>query len=59
MFEMNVFSILSGYQLEMLKEDDENGAIVNYMCPEGGCNFSAKFCMEEQNNPRGMSKLVA
>jgi hypothetical protein len=31
---MEVFSTLSGYELEISEEDDENGAIVNHMCPE-------------------------
>ncbi len=51
-FTMEVFSALSGYKLEILEEDDKNGAIVNHMCPEGRCNFSVKFQVEQQNKPR-------
>jgi hypothetical protein len=46
---MEVFSALSGYELEISEEDDENGAIVNHMCPEERCNFSVKFWLEQQN----------
>lgn len=48
-FTMEVFSALSGYELEISEEDDENGAIVNHMCPEERCNFSVKFWLEQQN----------
>jgi hypothetical protein len=42
-FTMEVFSALSGYDLEILEEDDKNGTIVNHMCLEGRYNFSVKL----------------
>ena len=53
-FEMDMLAFLSGCTLVKVVD----GAIVNYMCPEGGCHFSIKFGTVRQNNPREMLRLV-